>query len=367
MTLYSQDDYQGQSYCLTQERYYNQHELASMGLAAGATRSVKIADGYYARFNFTGSRGDGWDMVMRGNDASLFLGEDPGGFAWRNVDIEKRAVYRERPRVFMGMHGSNRLAPSTLDDEWVYVRENLDGIWENNAHISIDEMAAIYRKVATRTMILEQAGEKSGYLHPIHEFAEMQRRHPDIVLNREAMALYKNPATEWNVDDILRARSEYVTNPDVPQWMKFKHVYGGFQPQQFLLPQDFEDDPVLAQTGAAAVIDQIDGGFIECGSNRCRAHYKRAMYNGIEQIREGGRPFIWVAGANFEAHDTVEEYFKAYRQAYFRLEADDMLRPHDVVMFVNYNGLFPSTPEITDDHPGGAPTATGILYWLLQQ
>ncbi|HBR98066.1 MAG TPA: hypothetical protein DD979_11905, partial [Gammaproteobacteria bacterium] len=253
VTLYPQCGFKGPKICLTEEQYYEHGALAAMGLAKGAARSVRVADGYYAKFNFTGSRDDDWEMVMRGEDSCLYLGKEPGGFAFKNVDVVQRNICRDRPRVFMAMHGSNRLAPSTLDDEWTYVQENLDGIWENNAHISFDEMAAIYRKIATRTMILEQAGSKNGKLHSVETFAVMQERNPDIELNREAMALYKHPATEWNADDIPRAKSEYVTNPDAPSWMKFQRVYGGFQPQQFLLPEDKPTTPTLDQTSAKAV------------------------------------------------------------------------------------------------------------------
>ena len=363
VTLYSKDGYQGAKVCLTDERYYTHSELASLGIAKGATRSVKVADGYYARFNFTGKRDDGWDMVMRGNDPSLFLGEKPGGFAYKNLSIERRSTCRERPRVFMAMHGANRLAPPKLDDEWTYVRENLDGIWENNTDISLEEMAAIYRKVNTRTMILELAGANNRGVHPVERFSKMQQQNPDIVLNREAVAIYNNPASKWRANDIPRAKAEYVTNPNAPEWMKFKHVYGGFQPKQFLLPEDNPKEPTLDQTNARAVIDQIDGGFAECGSDRCRAHFQRALYSFIEQLREGDRPFIWFTGT----FDDPEDWFKGMKQTYFRLEADDMLRPDDIVMLINYEGGFDSTPETSKKYPDGAPTATGMLYWLLHQ
>ena len=145
--------------------------------------------------------------------------------------------------------------------------------------------------------------------------------------------------------------------------MKFQRVYGGFQPQQFLLPEDKPTTPTLDQTSAKAVIDQIDGGFAECGSDRCRGHLKRALYNTISQVREGARPFIWFNGT----FGDPEEWFQGLKQEYYMLEADDMLRPDDVVMIINYHGGFASTPEVTADQPDGATTATGMLYWLLHQ
>ena len=361
--LYPQCGYMGPEICLTEERYYTHSELESMGMAKGTARSARVADGYYAEFNFTGDRDDDWEMVMRGDDSCLFLGDNPGGFAYKNVDVKRRTVCRDRPRVFMAMHGSNRLAKPDFDDNWTYVRENLDGIWENNTDISFDEMAAIYRKVNTRTMILEQAGSNKRDLHPVERFSVMQQQNPDIELIREAVALYKNPASEWNADDIPKAKAEYVTNPDVPSWMKFQHVYGGFQPKQFLLPEDNPSEPTLDQTEASVVMDQIDGGFAECGSDRCRGHFKRALYNFIMQLREDSRPFIWFTGT----FDEPDDWFKGMKQQYYMLESDDMLRPDDIVMLINYHGLFDSTPETTKDELDGAATATGILYWLLNQ
>jgi hypothetical protein len=117
------------------------------------------------------------------------------------------------------------------------------------------------------------------------------------------------------------------------------------------------------QTAGKLVVEQIDGAFAECGSDVCKAHLKRALLDLIGRMHDKGLPFIWFNGT----FGDPEEWFKGLKREYFMLEAEGALFPNDVVMIINYQGGFASTPETEPQSPDGAPTATGVLYWLMHQ
>jgi hypothetical protein len=363
--LYPQCNFEGKEVCVPKSGYFDAAALAALGLPRGQARSLRVAPGYYARLDFAGSQTDGWDTVIRGEDACLYNGAEPSDArAFKNVKVVPRALCRKRPRVFMALHGSNALASTATDDQWAYVREHLDGIWENTAGISSDEMAAIYRKVKTRVVITEQDGKRDEPWRPLSVYGNFQKTHPDIVLVREAMAIYKNPATEWNANDAALARAAYVDAQDAPDWLRYQHLYGGFQPQQFMLAEDDPNAPTLAETEGKDLLSQMDGAFFECAADTCKAHLKRAIYNLIEPLHSNGRPFIWFNGTRPEE---PLAWFKGMQRQYFMLESEGVFTPKDVVMIINYWGKLPSTPEVDAEHPEGALTATGMLYWLLHQ
>lgn len=55
-----------------------------------------------------------------------------------------RGSFTGRPRVFMAQHGfKDQANDDELDSQLSYLRENLDGLWGNNAGVSFEEEARL--------------------------------------------------------------------------------------------------------------------------------------------------------------------------------------------------------------------------------
>ncbi len=368
--LYENCEFGGKEICLEKEGYYDSATLATRGLTRQSLSSIRVTDGYYARLYVTNSTNDGWDVVKRGSDACL--ADDTIDNTVISVKIERRTYCAKRPRVFMAMHGSNDLAKATHDNQWTYVRQYLDGIWHNDAGISIDEEASIYRKIKARVMIQEQDRlEKTSNWTPLSLYTGVQGKYPDLKIVREAMAIYKgyeqgDAVSLWNANDVTVARAEYVTHPGLPasdRWQTFKRIYAGWQPFPFVLSSDPHDKQLIDNTDAEKVFNEAQGQFVECGGNACRAHLRRALLNAIRMTHTTDRPFIWFNG--YSDSDPAQ-WFQFTKNQYYMLEAEKVLRPNDVVMIINYWGKMPKVPE-ADARGEALPTATGTLYWLLHQ
>jgi len=306
---------------------------------------------------------DSASIADGGNIADSASSSDAGG-CLATGSVPTSAV---RPRVFMGLTGSNFLADSdgTVDEQWTYVRQNLDGIWGNNANVTAEEEASLWCKIATRTLITEwdavPDGPDAGWV-PVGIFSGAQAAHPDLVINREAISFWPPSPSSWEGVTIASANAEYVTNTSVPAWELYGSVYTGWQPQEFATPLD---------GGAEQAFDQAGGTAFECPLDACLggAIYQDA-FNIITAIHAQGKPFVWFASNN-----TVPprpDWPTVFKNTYNYFSMMGLWQPNDVVMIINYDlpdsgtGGFPPVPETLADG-GDAPTVTGMLYWALHQ
>jgi hypothetical protein len=269
------------------------------------------------------------------------------------LDNSEQTAASKRPRVFMAMHGSTLLAnDSSLDNQWTYVREHLDGIFANNAGVPPDVQAKLYRKIKTRNVIaVTHLGQLSDGWNTISSVVQSQN--PDIVLNREAVAIHTPNYNLWDGRTIADAEAFYVTNPNIPAWQRFKAVYTGW-PVRY---QRYAPLPPSAQNA----FEDGKGMFMECLHGICVSQlYVDALEKGINTMHAQNKPYVM-----FLSVASYDGWFDAVRQVYSHLASKDMWRPYDVIMLINYSGRYASTPELINNQP--ADTTTGILYWAMHQ
>jgi hypothetical protein len=262
----------------------------------------------------------------------------------------------KRPRVFMALHGSNALAnDASTDDQWAYVREHLDGIWGNNAKVSFEEEARLFSKITTRNLITEWplSSDAAAPWKGVSLFSGAQSGHPELKINREAIALFTSDPSLWNGRTIASAQQEYVTNPTAPEWMGYKSVMTGWLPQEF-------EKPLQGDAGAA--FQQGNGAFLECPRAVCTGgDLAREVADVMEAQHAKGDPFVWFASNNDQPG-----WAKEFQDQYNFIRDQGLWRENDVVMVINYGGKYPALPETG---PDGQPadTVTGMLYWALHQ
>lgn len=361
--LYPGCDFAGKEVCVNRLGHYDSDDLIALGMPAQSLSSLKVADGYYTQLHFKKS-----PKLIYKRDLDECLIDDKIDNLVLSITVEERKTCPKRPRVFLAMHGANSLAKSDVDDQWTYVRENLDGMWTNGVGISMEEMVEIWRKIKTRVLIqptvckTEQCNWNDG------GSVNLQRKYPDIKLEREALALYKNNSTYWAADDVEVAYKEYVDKTGVApeeQWRLFKNIYSGWGSKPFA-DIEYNSDAVPLNPNAQHVFDTAKGTFVEASSSYFRvAHVPNGLHNAWRRTHaNGNRPFIWFQGAG---DGTAETWFQATKNEYFFLEANNIFKPHDVIMLMNYGGGIVNTPELDPKTGEPADSVTGILYWLLHQ
>ena len=265
-----------------------------------------------------------------------------------------------RPRVFVPLTGNNDLATNAgLDAQWTSVRQNAHGIWGNNANITDAESASLIRKLTTRTLITEYPVPSPGSAWlPREAFTNIQRLYPDILLDPEGIAFYTSTPSKWDGRNLADATALY-TDPAAPVTQRYRGVYTGWQPYNF--------DPansryLYANASAILAFRSSMGTFVECPVNLCaEGRYGEMFRRAIRETHVRGRPFIW-----FTSNASLSSgWLSAFQQTYNAIAAENLWRPEDAVVIVNYGGAYPKVPESV----GGvaADTTMGLAYWAIQQ
>lgn len=253
-----------------------------------------------------------------------------------------------RPRVFMGLTGSNALVAEGVDDEsWAYVREHLDGIWGNNDSVSRTEEIALFKKLSTRNLITEWTVDAGNYWIPVEAFSGAQAYDRSLVINREAVTLYTDTPSAWRTASVASARAAYVTNGDAPAWQRYASVYTGWRPKDLEDPLTGRSARALREGGAVSV---------ECPGRECLSGAPKAGFlRALNTAHADGKPFIWTYSAGRGA------WQEDLKSVYNMVSSEGLWRSNDVVVVINYGGRKEPLPESKDD------TVTGILKWLLEQ
>ncbi|MGL5828384.1 MAG: hypothetical protein ACRC0L_02295 [Angustibacter sp.] len=266
------------------------------------------------------------------------------------------------PRVFMSMHGNNVLADkSDTDEQWTYVRENLDGIWGNNADVSSETQIRMWQKLRTRNVIsidTVPAGPEAS--RTFQRFGE--RGTPEgqtsgrIKLNREAIALYTHEPSDWVGDSVAEARAVHAS-PSMKY--PYKRVYTGWGMRNFLPADTASKNYAPITDDIDQVLDDGDGAFVECMQTVCTqgGDFTDSFNTAMDRMHRQNKPiiFFWSPSGGISA-------FKAN---YTTLLKQRKWRTNDIVMIINYNGKYPVLPQTVNGEP--ADTVTGMLYWALQQ
>jgi hypothetical protein len=287
---------------------------------------------------------------------------------------------RTRPLILIALTGSNALAETAAwDDQWTYVRANLDGFWGNNAGISPQDEAALWKKINGRLLISEwDSVDQADFVSPVL-FTAAEPYMPGIVVDRQQICLYTNDLSNWNGTTIAEANANYVTNPSVvPATNRFQSVCTGYDPQAVGALLGVGDaGPIVAAGAAAEIGDGGDAGaaiaayeasagtFVELLSPLATGGVWATQVEALWQAThaKGGR-FIWFN--SITTTTTPEEWLANTQTAYQNFKALGLIQPNDVIALVNYGGQMPSVPEVLPDG-GAAATTTGIAYWLLHQ
>jgi hypothetical protein len=265
-----------------------------------------------------------------------------------------------RPRVFIPLTGNNDLANNAgFDGQWPYVRQNAHGIWGNNADITDAESARLIRKLATRNLITEYPVPSPGSAWlPREAFTNIQRLYADILLNPEGIAFYTDTPSTWAGRNLADATAIY-TDPTAPVTQRYSGVYTGWQPYNF----DPADSRYLyANASAILALRSSKGTFVECPVNLCaEGRFGEMFKRAIRETHVRGRPFVWFTSNTSKSSGWLADF----QQTYNAIAAENLWRPEDAVVIVNYGGTYPKVPESVGG--AAADTTMGLAYWAIQQ
>lgn len=250
-----------------------------------------------------------------------------------------------RPRIYMAMHGLNVLAADdSLDDQWTYVREHLDGIHNNTAYINVDLQAKIWRKVKTRNVTAE--------LHPNGKLPQpagesmLERKYPDIKLKRQEAIYYTNKPNEaWEQYDLDEFQKAFKKSGYTNWWF-------GMQPGNF----------ERGLTGKALEAYHMSGGaMMEVPRSLALKRYYKEMSTAMKDAQAKGGGFMW-----FNSNVQGGPWLESFQRTYTKYKNEGRWSENDIVMLINYQGRMPLVPEV-DEKGNPADTFTGLLYWALHQ
>jgi hypothetical protein len=274
------------------------------------------------------------------------------------------------PRVFLALHGTQEVLSGDKDEQWSYVRNNLDGIWGNGAKMTLDDQVKIWHKVKTRNVISEVdfPDNPNDKLPSVEALAGASTVDPSIKMNREAVAMHTSDPKTWEGRDFDDVMERYVTGSDIPAAYRYKTIYTGWNVRNWVDPAlnakiaEINAEPI---TGRAATIhEQATGQFVECGHGFCareRGGHAEGLERAIRSSHAKNEPFIWFTSPGPDGEPQVENF----KGAYNLLKSKGLWRTNDAVVMINYQGEFPMLPETVNGQP--ANTVTGMLYWALKQ
>jgi hypothetical protein len=274
-----------------------------------------------------------------------------------------------KPRVFMALHGTQEVLSSEKDNQWSYVRANLDGIWGNGAGMELEDQAKVWRKVKTRNVITEVdfPANPNDKTPSAAALAGAPRVDSSLKLNREAVAMYTAEPKTWDGRSFSAVQKQYVTGTDIDPAERHKAIYTGWNLNNWVDPNY---DSVHAKrmanpiTGSAVQVqDQAAGQFVECGHDHCAKEGLNfnAFERAIRSSHAKNEPFIWFTSP----HPETQDQLKNFQAGYNLIASKGLWRSNDVVMIINYRGESPMLPETVNGQP--ANTVTGMLYWALKQ
>jgi hypothetical protein len=265
----------------------------------------------------------------------------------------------DRPRVFIALTGSDGLVgDADVDDQWTYVRQNLDGIWGNNANFSPQQEVDLWHKIQARTIITEYPlpSLDAGWFY-VGAFSDVQHSlDPNLDLNREAIALFDSHGpSDWNGLTVASASAYYVTNAQAQPWQVYKAIFTGW------LPQDFQ---TALPAAAADALDAASGAFAECTLDSCLGGVvSDDVVALIDAVHAHGDPFVFFASD--DTYNVDSGWPEKFQETYNHFTSLGLWRPGDVVALVNYYHAWPAVPETANGQP--ARTVTGMAYWALHQ
>ncbi|MGF1652929.1 MAG: hypothetical protein ACFCUP_06380 [Actinomycetales bacterium] len=241
---------------------------------------------------------------------------------------------------------------ASRDGEWTYVRQNLDGIWGNFAHMGADTRCALFRKIETRTVIYERplgSGDKPWPPSP-DSFDSFTENCPDVTIHNEAPAFYTKDPAAWAGRSLDEARRQLVDGPEAT----FDGVMTGWQPGAW--SRSFTGNALIASETA-------DGLFVECPQARCTgSDMRQDILRLFTMARETNQRVIIFNSR----HQDGDGWLAKSQHMYNMLREANLWRTNDVFAVVPYQGTYRLTPEVDPDG-SYADTATGIAYWALQQ
>ncbi len=290
--------------------------------------------------------------------ASGFSGATAGGMNVGGVVVGGGgggAPTRMGPRILIALHGSNALANNAdWDNQWTYVRAHLDGYWGNNAGISAQEEAALWKKISGRTLFTEwDSVDKAAFVSP-NQFTGAEQYMPGITINREQICLYADPASLWNGNRVADAKANYVDDAAVQAAHRFKNVCTGFQP---FAPGALTGAALSAFKDSAATFIEYPAAAWTQGAQ------KDNFVSDWKATHAKGGAFVWFD--SIYAATTIHEWFTSTQAAYTDIASMGLIQPQDVIVLINYSGRLPSVPESANGQ--AAESTTGIAYWLLHQ
>ena len=264
----------------------------------------------------------------------------------------------------MAFHGTNALANNgSLDSQWRYVQDNLDGFWGNNAAIAGDEIARLVNKVGTRQLISESDFRGSSFFVETYDYVEQLDTRIDF--EREAITFYTSQPSRWDGDTIADARRAVDRAGYGPGDDPYINVFTGWQPQNFYTDRVRQYPPIPAGSSAERAVFEGDGVFVECPHDVCNGvEYEDGFFRAMRIARQTNQRFVWLASRL--PGQPRSGWLREFQTMYNRVTAEGLWRPGDIVAVISYNGEYPSVPE-RYSNGNAADTTTGIMYWALKQ
>ncbi|MEM1332602.1 MAG: hypothetical protein AAGG08_04005, partial [Actinomycetota bacterium] len=273
-----------------------------------------------------------------------------------------------RPQVYLAYTGTQALAGAN-DAQWSFVRANLDGWWGNVVGMSLDQVVAVTRKVATRDLVVENDIAPGGACSPfvggtVTFFDRVESVAPDLEFERLAGALYagSNPNCWGASGGITTAQQQYAAQG-------YPAVWSLYQPQNLSSTVNAGAFPTIAAGSSGDVaLRNSDAVVLECPVDACTdPTFGAPFWNALLEAHARDVPFVWYT-ANSRLYGINSGWLGRIQRTYNAAAAFGLWRPEDVIVIVHNTaaGSYPMLPETNADGTS-ADTTTGILHWLLTQ
>lgn len=268
----------------------------------------------------------------------------------------------------MAMHGSQPLThlDPEKDAQWAYVRMCLDGLYNNHAHVTRDDQAALWSKLSTRHLIgINNLKGQSDDPHPqVGEPGRLPYGSDTLKVERGMTVAYTNNVNLWSNLTVNEIRQTLVHPKDSPE-SAWKGVYTGYDLRGWQDPT--APGGPLSTAAARTALAQADGAMVECIGGLCgsKGTFGDAFGTFVETVHGQDKPILMFASHSGKPPVNLG-WAESLKKQYARVEASGGWRSDDVAMVIPYQGAYPTLPMTMPDG-SAADTVTGMLYWALHQ
>jgi hypothetical protein len=287
-----------------------------------------------------------------------------------------------KPEVYMGMPNISELANQATNQDWTYVRENLNGLWLNGAGTGLNNIVKITQSVTTRNMIfvapLNQRDPTfelgGGYYNFYNGLIDegLVIENPGLAVVNDYITKQASNPLRYYFDGDMALVTNFLENNNPsglgnPFGQNFYLTtrHGSFLKKIFNSVKT--SDPLVGQSyqtalDASGIVYERDAKDLSTTQI-----YKESYIQAFNLAHANGKDFVWLCPRGNDG--TVEELIQGLKDSYVWMAANKVF-PNKIVLanYTREENPLPMFPMIDTTNPDVTPSSfTGILYWLIKQ